>query len=142
MSPDSDILHTSEFMTLATICGDGSPWSVPVKFAFYEGNVYWRSSEATVHSQNIARDARVFINIYETAPRHGMPESQAVYLQTAATKLAASQMAAILKVVEHKFSSKDKDSPVYGAPIGIINTHKSSDNRFYRKYDSRSEEVA
>lgn len=134
------VLDDNSYMTLATVQPDGSPWSVPVKYAVCKGVLYWRSSSASVHSQNIAKDPRVSITIFDATPRAGHKECQAFYLQSTATQLSDSRAAEIVKVVGHRFSKRDESFPIYCAPMGSLDQEKSSDDRFYWIYDERERE--
>ena len=64
------ILKEMKYMTIATVCADGSPWNSPVAHSSLKELVfYWGSTEDSIHSQNIKRDKRVFVVIYDsTAP--------------------------------------------------------------------------
>ena len=136
MNDDIKTLERNDYMTLATVSEDGSPWATPVKFGYHDGLVYWRSDPAATHSQNIERDGRVSMSVYDPQSRPGFEELQAVYIQSQATRLDDEQTQDILQKIGDMFSDKDTHSPVYGAPIGKTDQQRSSDNRFYRFYDA------
>lgn len=132
------VLQGNTYLTLATVCPSGAPWSVPVKYAVHENVIYWRSAETTVHSQNITKDPRVSISIFDIELRQGQDERQAFYLQSTATKLNSEESEKILTIVGHKFSNRDTSSPIYSAPIGRIDETKTTDNRFYNIYEDQN----
>lgn len=80
------ILKGIRYITIATICEDGSPWNTPVSASFdTELNFFWGSSPENVHSQNIRRDVRVFVVIYDSTVPEGTGE--ALYMQGKADEL-------------------------------------------------------
>ncbi len=80
------ILDTIHYITIATICEDGSPWNSPVSASLdTELNFYWGSSPENVHSQNIRRDGRVFVVVFDSNAPEGTGEG--VYMQGRAEEL-------------------------------------------------------
>ncbi len=80
------ILKSMKYMTLATVCEDGSPWNSPVAHSPLKELVfYWGSTEDSVHSQNIRRDKRVFVVVYDSTLPEGMGEG--VYMKGEAEEL-------------------------------------------------------
>lgn len=142
MNQDAGLLEDNHFMTLATVCEDGRPWNVPITFAFLDGALYWRSVDSAVHSQNIARDSRVSISIFDAQPRPNVKGLQAFYLQSRARKLEQTEQEKILQLLGEKFSIKDEGTPVYRVPIGELDEAKSSDSRFYREYTAEGRKAA
>ncbi|MFZ2522067.1 MAG: pyridoxamine 5'-phosphate oxidase family protein [Minisyncoccia bacterium] len=50
------ILKDMKYMTIATVCEDGSPWNTPVAPNLKNDLVFtWGSSENSIHSQNIRK---------------------------------------------------------------------------------------
>ncbi len=81
-----NILKTLKYMTLATVCEDGSPWNSPVAHSpLKELIFYWGSTEDSVHSQNIRRDKRVFVVVYDSTAPEGTGEG--VYMKGYAEEL-------------------------------------------------------
>jgi hypothetical protein len=82
----ASILKVIRYLTLATVCLDGSPWNSPVS-AFYdkELNFFWGSSAENIHSQNIRRDGRAFAVVYDSTAEEGKGEG--VYMQGTVTEL-------------------------------------------------------
>ncbi len=81
-----EILKKIHYITLATVCEDGSPWNSPVS-AHFEKDFYflWGSSPDNVHSQNIHRDGRAFVVIYDSTVPEGRGEG--LYMTGTATEL-------------------------------------------------------
>lgn len=68
----TDIEKTKEFlarqnyMVLAVVCEDGTPWATPVKIQDRgEKSFEWDSRTDTVHSQAIAHNSAVAITLFE-----------------------------------------------------------------------------
>lgn len=80
------ILKKMKYMTIATVCPDGSPWNTPVAPTPNGGLVFrWGSSEDSVHSQNIRNDKRAFVVIYDSTAPEGAGEG--VYMKGVAEEL-------------------------------------------------------
>lgn len=80
------ILTSINHMTLATVCADGSPWNTPVSPTPSKDLVFrWGSNEESVHSQNVRREPRVFVVIYDSTAPDGLGEG--VYMQGIAEEL-------------------------------------------------------
>ena len=80
------ILEKIGYMTLATVCADGSPWNTPVAPTYNEELTFrWGSNEHSVHSQNVRREKRVFVVIYDSTAPEGVGEG--VYMQGTAEEL-------------------------------------------------------
>lgn len=73
------VIAANKYMTLATVDGDGLPWSTPVYFT-PDGHTdfYWVSSPAAKHSVNVAEHPAVSIVIFDSSVAIG--QAQAVYL--------------------------------------------------------------
>ena len=62
----------SRYATIATVCEDGQPWNTPVAVAFDDAyTMYWVSSRSSRHSQNIDRDPRIFVVLYNSRSSKG-----------------------------------------------------------------------
>ena len=103
MNDDIKTLERNDYMTLATVSEDGSPWATPVKFGYHDGLVYWRSDPTATHSQNIERDGRVSMSVYDPQSRPGFEELQAVYIQSQATRLDDEQTQDILQKISQNY---------------------------------------
>ena len=75
-----------KYMTIATVCEDGSPWNTPVAPNLKDDLIFtWGSNENSVHSQNIRKEKRVFIVIYDSHAEEGTGEG--VYMKGEAEEL-------------------------------------------------------
>jgi hypothetical protein len=80
------ILKNIKYMTIATVCADGSPWNTPVAGTYNEELVFrWGSNEHSVHSQNIRSEKRVFVVIYDSTAPEGVGEG--IYMKGNAKEL-------------------------------------------------------
>lgn len=130
------ILKNNSYCTIATVCDDGAPWSVPVHFAYDSTHIYWFSHEETVHSKNIARDGRVFIVIFDSRQTaESLGDRGAVYVSSKATKLSADAAMAARDIYSDRYpddnSRKVAEWGVYSAPIGTIMEDKTKGQLLY-----------
>ena len=66
------VLKSIQYMTLATVCADGSPWNTPLAPTFNDELVFrWGSNEESIHSQNVRNEKRVFVVIYDSTVPEG-----------------------------------------------------------------------
>ena len=80
------ILKNMKYMTIATVCDDGSPWNTPVAPNLKKDLVFtWGSNENSVHSQNIRKEKRVFVVIYDSTAPEGTGEG--IYMKGEAKEL-------------------------------------------------------
>lgn len=118
--------------SVATINPDGSPWSSPLHMAFGDDVVVWLSDERTQHSQNIARDPRVSINIWTGDLTENV---KGVYVQSEAKRVEGIEEVAARQIYAARFGGKipEKFVPAatYVAPLGDINTTKTRGGRLY-----------
>ena len=70
-----EILKKIHYITVATVCEDGSPWNSPVSASFDKELTFsWGSSADNIHSKNIRRDGRAFVVVYDSTAPEGMGE--------------------------------------------------------------------
>jgi hypothetical protein len=81
-----EILKKIHYLTIATVCSEGTPWNSPVS-SFYDSelNFFWGSFTENIHSQNIRRDNRVFAVVYDSTAAEGTGEG--VYMLGTAAEL-------------------------------------------------------
>ncbi len=80
------IIKEMKYMTIATVCEDGSPWNTPVAPTPSTDLIFrWGSNENSIHSQNIRREKRVFVVIYDSHAEEGTGEG--VYMKGVAEEL-------------------------------------------------------
>jgi hypothetical protein len=82
----TEILKEMKYMAIATVCADGAPWNTPVAPTPSKDLVFrWGSNEESVHSQNLRREKRVFVVIYDSHAPEGTGEG--VYMKGEAEEL-------------------------------------------------------
>lgn len=80
------ILQNAKYMTLATVCADGSPWNTPLAPTPSNDLIFrWGSAEDSIHSQNVRNEKRVFIVVYDSMAPEGT--GQGVYMKGSAEEL-------------------------------------------------------
>jgi hypothetical protein len=80
------IFKEMKYMTIATICADGSPWNTPVAPTPGKDLIFrWGSNEESTHSQNIRREKRVFVVVYDSHAPEGAGEG--IYMRGEAEEL-------------------------------------------------------
>src|SRR5262245_30572108 len=86
------ILDTINYITLATVGGEGQPWNTPVAgFHFANDyNFYWASWQDNQHSKNIRANGKAFVVVYDSTPADNQP-SAGVYMQGRAFELTDEQ---------------------------------------------------
>lgn len=81
-----EILKSMKYVTVATVCEDGSAWNTPVAPNLKKDLTFtWGSNENSIHSQNIRRERRVFVVIYDSHAEEGAGEG--VYMKGIAEEL-------------------------------------------------------
>ena len=80
------ILKSIHYITIATVCEDGSPWNSPVSASVdAELNFTWGSNADNIHSRNINRDGRAFVVIFDSTAPEGTGEG--IYMTGNAVEL-------------------------------------------------------
>lgn len=95
------ILSSTEYCTIATLCEDGSPWNVPVRFAYDAEYLYFRSPVGTMHGSNIQRDERVAMVVVDT----NQSVKGAVCIHTFAERLSGVEEDRAKQVFDHRFNN-------------------------------------
>ncbi|MCL2280697.1 pyridoxamine 5'-phosphate oxidase family protein [Candidatus Saccharibacteria bacterium] len=129
-----DVLNDTKFMTLATVCADGSPRATPLGwFAFDAGErrLVFDNRLGTVHAENLARDSRCFITIVNYDQDH----SRSVNIKTVAHKLVGSEYDAAKKLILDRGLNVSDD--IFAAPIGEVDMEKTQVGFSYRKGNPR-----
>ncbi len=81
-----EIIEKIKYITIATVDANGQPWNSPVYSAYDEDyNFYWASWVENQHSQNIARNNKIFLVIYDSTVPEGTGEG--VYVLAKAHQL-------------------------------------------------------
>jgi hypothetical protein len=125
------VIDTNQYMTLGTTDPDGRPRLSPVYYtpARYT-DLYWVSSPGAQHSRNLADRPGTQIVIFDsTAP---VGQGEAVYLDTIATEVPASDLEAVCPEAfratpgAHRFTPadlRDGDLRLYVAHIRACDVH-------------------
>lgn len=97
-----ELLRRIPYVTIATVCPDGSPWNSPVVGKFDANmNLYWVSWKDSQHSKNIACDPRAFVVSYDSQVPEGQGEG--LYLQMEVHELAAGELRDARKIYDPTF---------------------------------------
>jgi len=80
----TELLNGQPYFNVATESG-GQPWNTPVWAARGPGlNLYWSSWVKAVHSQNIEKNPRVFLTLFDSTRKRGTNNMRCLYLQCTA----------------------------------------------------------
>ncbi|MEV5593900.1 pyridoxamine 5'-phosphate oxidase family protein [Streptomyces sp. NPDC052496] len=91
------LLHANRYLTLATAGPDGTPWAVPVTFAWDDADhFFWWSASDAQHSRNIAANPAVSLLVFDSQVSDA--EAQALYGEGTAHALAPADLPAALAV--------------------------------------------
>lgn len=76
-----ELLNATPYFNVASE-SDGQPWNTPVWAASDRNlNLYWSSWVKAVHSQNIAKNPRTFLTIFDSTRARGTNNMRCLYLQ-------------------------------------------------------------
>ena len=79
-----ELLAGTPYFNVAT-SNDGQPWNSPVWAVRDHGlDLYWSSWTKAVHSENIARNPRVFLTLFDSTRKRGTNNLRGLYLQCTA----------------------------------------------------------
>lgn len=118
----SDVLNNSKYMTIATVCEDGSPWCTPLGWFAFDAEkemLVFDNHLGTVHADNLVRDLRCFITIVNYDQEH----SRSVHIKTVAHKLTGQEYEDAKKMILDRGLNVTND--IFAAPIGEIDERKS-----------------
>jgi hypothetical protein len=95
-----ELLNGQPYFNVATE-SDGQPWNTPVWAARSRGlSLYWSSWVEAVHSQNIEKNPRVFLTLFDSTRKRGTNNLRCLYLQCTAAAVVdpseAQEAAALL----------------------------------------------
>lgn len=119
------VIDANRYMALGTADEAGHPWVTPVWFACEDyRRFYWVSSPDAKHSQNLLREPRVAIAVFDSSVPVGGAE--ATYMKGVAEKLDGDELEAGLEVFD-RASRRD-----IGREWGLDDVQGSSLMRLYR----------
>ena len=131
MSEDvKGILKSTLYCVVATVASDEAPQSVPLRFAYDDSCIYFRSSPNSEHSTNLLINPRVSITIFDTT----QSVKGAVYIHSSAEKLEGTGKEHAMAVFNERFNNPPDqwvDTAYYKVSIGKIDENKSLDKMFY-----------
>lgn len=138
LSPElQQLLSHAQYVTIATVCADGQPWNTPVVGRFDDSlNLYWVSGKSSRHSQNIERDPRIFVVVYDSTAPEGA--GLGLYMQMRAKTLNAKR-----QLVD---ASKWYDTSFFRLASGALPTfvgdcpsriYKATPRRLWQNVDGR-----
>ena len=90
------------YCNLATVCADGSPWNTPLFFVRKGLTLYWYSPLEAMHSQNILRDGRVFITVFNSQIAVADGDRVALYLRGQASQADETEIDDIIARFNHR----------------------------------------
>lgn len=131
MKQVNELFAENVLATLATVNADGTPWSTPLHVASDGKYVYWFSKESTVHSQNIARDARVSLTLFSPDESRG---PKGVYVNGQVELLRDDSEETAREIIGRRlggFPPAFAAAKAYRLPIGVYNAEKSTGNCWY-----------
>ena len=122
-----EVLNGAPYFNVATE-GDGQPWNCPVWAARdNELNLYWSSWIKAVHSENIARNPRTFLTIFDSTRKRGTNNMRCLYLQC------------LTVAVEDPFEAGKAFPLVYpGEAVDLNDFLGAGQKRFYRATPTRA----
>jgi len=116
-----ELLSGPPYFNVATASGD-QPWNSPV-WAARDGdlNLYWSSWIKAVHSENIARNPRVYLTLFDSTRKRGTNNMRCLYLQCTAA------------VVDDEAEARKAFALLYpGEPVALDDFLDAGQKRFYR----------
>lgn len=125
------IFNENVLGVIATVNQDGSPWATPVHVVADKEYVYWFSHQTTVHSQNLARDARVSLSLFSPDESKG---PKGVYINGRAETLADEQADVAREVFTNRIGTLPPvfaTASAYRLPLGTFSDEKSTGNCWY-----------
>lgn len=117
MARAGQILESTIYGSLSTSSPDGLPWASPVFFTYDSGwNLYWASTIAAQHSQNLyANQGRAAIAIYSTDREEG--KGQGLYLSGTAAEIETENVERVIPLLLKRAAKGQQRSPAdYLAP--------------------------
>lgn len=102
------ILNTNRYCTLSTCSPDGLPWVSPVFFSHQNLNLYWSSTIASRHSQNLYQNqGRIAIAIYNSQAKQGT--AKGLYFSGNAREVPPEQVRERMNLIFRKAGGNPPD---------------------------------
>lgn len=100
-----EIIEQIEYVTIASVDGDGMPWNAPVFTAYdEEHNFYWGTHKDSQKATNIRNNPNVFLVIYDSTVPSGTGEG--VYMKADAKELSdSSEVRRVFEVLKTRHAT-------------------------------------
>jgi hypothetical protein len=120
------IFQNTNFITVATVCEDGSPWATPLGwFAAVDDEIVFDNRVGTVHADNLARDNRCFITIVN----EDLPKSRSAHIKTVARKLTGAEYDRARELILAR--GLDVTDDIFAVKIGKLVEEKTRRRHYY-----------
>lgn len=118
------VIDSNKYMTLGTVCDDGSPWVTPVYFT-PDGyhRFYWLSNPDSEHSRNIAERPNVRIVVFDSSVRIGGAE--AVFMDAVAGPVPEDELADAAPVFSGRFPELRKYGPAEMSGSSLMRLYRA-----------------
>jgi 8-oxo-dGTP diphosphatase len=122
-----DIFLGSKYLTIATVCADGSPWATPLGWWAFDGVgcIVFDNRAGTTHADNLARDPRCFITIVNYDQEH----SRSAHIKTVARKLSSAEYDDAKKLILDR--GLDVSDDIFAAEIGKLDQKMTHGQNYY-----------
>lgn len=125
-----EIFDSTLYCVIATVTLGGAPQSIPVRFAYDDDCIYFRSSPDSSHSKNLSTNPQISVTIYDTT----QSVKGAVYIHSSAEKVEGVDKERALAIFNDRFNNPPDqwgNTAYYRVPIGRINKSKTVEKMFY-----------
>jgi hypothetical protein len=122
-----DIFLNSKYLTIATVCSDGSPWATPLGWWAFDGGgcIVFDNRAGTTHADNLARDPRCFITIVN----YDHEKSRSAHIKTVARKLSGAEYDDAKKLILDR--GLDVSDDIFMAEIGKLDQKMTHGQNYY-----------
>lgn len=125
-----EILAATQYGVLSTVASNNTPWGVPVRFAFDEDAIYFRSSPDASHSKNIEIDPNVAFTIFDSS----QSTKGAIYIHSKAEKLNEDEEQRAINQFNQRFDNPPNQwsrTYYFKVAMGTIDRQKSTERMYY-----------
>ena len=127
------ILHNNPVGVIATINGDGTPYTTPLHLVYDNETVYWLSSSQSQHSQNIDSQPSISLSIWSPDETNGLA---GLFIQSTVGVLDQNDRQYVLGKFVERFGAIPpalESASAYSIRLGEIDTDKTSGDCVYLK---------
>lgn len=87
----TNILRATQYLTVSTVDKHGNPWGAPLRFVADEDmNLYWWTTIATQHTQNLQHNPTAFITIFDSNAPEG--KSVGLYIEACVAEVTDDRL--------------------------------------------------